>query len=287
MVGISYTVDRNIRTPEEVAENLVYPEKVQEKKKNEKNTKDYVRAKNIRRIASVARSKEEVMSEIISYAKNRDPEHKRSWVVLMDGALHLWSLITMLLCGVNYVGILDIVHVVEYLWDVANALYDEKSDKRKQWVYDNLLLILQGRVIWVIGGLKQKLKRCSLGSSQSKALKDTVTYFENHKEWMNYDQYLKAGYPIGTGVVESTCGQVKNRMEGTGRRWSIEGAESMLLLRSVYKSSDWDEYWKFHMDLERSYHYGNFLKILGYTDDYDELGRLKKNLSSDEIALAA
>jgi len=48
---------------------------------------------------------------------------------------------------------------------------------------------------------------------------------------MRYDEYLKAGYPIGSGVVESTCGHtVKGRMEGTGRRWSVKGAESILLL---------------------------------------------------------
>jgi hypothetical protein len=51
---------------------------------------------------------------------------------------------------------------------------------------------------------------------------------------MKYNEYLEAGYPIGSGVVESACGHtVKNRMEGTGRRWSIKGAESMLLLRSI------------------------------------------------------
>jgi len=52
-------------------------------------------------------------------------------------------------------------------------------------------------------------------------------------------------YSVGSGVVESTCGYtVKNRMEGTGRRWSIKGAESTLLLRSVYTSSDWNAYWR-------------------------------------------
>ena len=62
---------------------------------------------------------------------------------------------------------------------------------------------------------------------------------------MHYDDYLRKGYPIGSGVVESTCGHtVKDRMEGTGRRWSIDGAEAMGLdckiLRSVYTSRDWD-----------------------------------------------
>ena len=86
---------------------------------------------------------------------------------------------------------------------------------------------------------------------------------------MHYDEYLKAGFPIGSGVVESTCGHtVKDRMEGTGRRWSIKGAESTLLLRSVYTSGDWVAYWVWHMKLERIRLYGGAFEALGIADDY-------------------
>ena len=79
--------------------------------------------------------------------------------------------------------------------------------------------------------------------AQRKALQDAIRYVDTHRQWMRYHEYRKAGYPIGSGVVESTCGHtVKDRMEGTGRRWSIDGAESVLLLRSVYTSGDWDAY---------------------------------------------
>ena len=82
---------------------------------------------------------------------------------------------------------------------------------------------------------------------------------------MRYDEYLAAGYPIGSGGVESTCGHtVKKRMEGTGRRWSIKGAESTLLLRSIYTSNDWDA----HRMLERKRLYDNILPKLGYPDEY-------------------
>lgn len=73
-----------------------------------------------------------------------------------------------------------------------------------------------------------------------------ITYLKNHKEYMKYDQYLSAGYPIGSGVVESACSHVvKDRMEISGARWGINGSESMLKLRSIAKSKDWDEYWEF------------------------------------------
>ena len=63
---------------------------------------------------------------------------------------------------------------------------------------------------------------------------------------MKYDEYLAQGYPIGSGIVESACGHVvKDRMEITGARWGINGAEAILKLRSIVKSNDWDDYWEF------------------------------------------
>ena len=113
------------------------------------------------------------------------------------------------------------------------------------------------------------MSKRKLRAGQSKALRETISYFENHRKWMRYDEYLAAGYPIGSGVVESTCGHtVKKRMEGTGRRWSIKGAESTLLLRSIYTSEDWDAYWEAHRTLERERLYANTLAILGYPDEY-------------------
>jgi hypothetical protein len=274
IVGVSYSTDPKVRIAEEVAENLVYPEKAREKREAEKEQgvkSSSIGAKNPRRIASLQRSKKEVMNEIITDAKNRNQHRDRPIVAVMDGALGgLWTLLTSLLKGMNWVGILDIIHVAEYLWKVGNALYGENSVEGKKWVYDHLLAILQGRVGRVIGGLKQGiLIKGKLKKSQREALKDAITYFENHRKWMRYDEYLAAGYPIGSGVVESTCGHtVKKRMEGTGRRWSIEGAESTLLLRSVYTSNDWDAYWEAHRDIEQKRLYGSVLSTLGYPDEY-------------------
>jgi hypothetical protein len=272
IVGVSYTTDPKVRTAEEVTENLVYPEQAREKREAEKAEgvkSPPIRAKNARRIASLERSKKEVMEEVITDAKNRDPDNQRPLVAVMDGALCLWTILSSLLANVNWVGILDIIHVAEYLWKVGNALHGEKTPEGKKWVYEHLLAILQGRVGRVIGGLRQILNKRKLKESQRKALRDAISYFENHREWMCYDEYLEAGYPIGSGVVESTCGHtVKKRMEGTGRRWSIDGAESTLLLRSVYTSDDWDAYWEAHREQEGKRLYNTIIPLLGYADEY-------------------
>ncbi len=81
---------------------------------------------------------------------------------------------------------------------------------------------------------------------------------------MKYDEYLAKGYPIGTGVVESACSHVvKDRMEISGARWGISGAESVLRLKSVVKSKDWDSYWEFFTSQARDKKF--------IADDYNSL----------------
>jgi hypothetical protein len=94
-------------------------------------------------------------------------------------------------------------------------------------------------------------------------------YFMNHREYMKYDEYLAKGYPIGTGVVESACSHVvKDRMEISGARWGVNGAESVLRLRYVVKSKDWDSYWEFFTSQVRE---KDFI-----ADDYNSLNIKEK-----------
>ena len=150
--------------------------------------------------------------------------------------------------------ILDLIHASEYLWDVSTALYGEKSARRIHWIEEKLYALLEGNVGYLIGGLRQRLtkNRDRLTSSQKKTLEKTITYFENHRHMMHYDVYLNKGYPIATGVVEGTCGSlVKDRMEQSGMRWSIHGAQAVLAQRAVVKNGDWDSFFTYYIDAER------------------------------------
>jgi hypothetical protein len=272
-VGVSYSIDPNVRTPEQVAQNLVFPDEKKERKEQAEKPK----AVNIRRLASLERSKEEVFNEIIEDSRKRRADDSGPVIAVMDGALCLWTLLAKVMAETPCVGILDVIHVTEYLWKVANALYKEGSGLGQKWVYDNLLLVLQGRVDSVIEKMERLLENKKLKKNKRDALNECVRYFENHRDWMKYDLYLQNGYPIGSGVVESSCGHtVKNRMEGTGRRWSIDGAEAILLLRSIYTSRDWEDFWQCHMDLERSFNYHEALrsKEIDISDMFNELGIL-------------
>ena len=133
-------------------------------------------------------------------------------------------------------------------------MFGEASQAGKHWVQQQLTEMLRGRVGEVIGGLRQILTKQQLRKSVREALAKVITFFHNHRRWMRYDGYLAAGLPVGTGVVESACGSVvKHRMEGEGKRWSLEGAEAILTLRSLKKSHDNDlrDYWRFRASQER------------------------------------
>ena len=268
LVGVSYTVDRKERSPEELAECLVNPEAYRARQARKVIPKEkHPQAQNVRRMASIKRKKKEVMKTIQKDIEGRDPDQKRPLVILLDGALGLWTLVLLLFgqwkSGVTY--ILDIIHVRDYLWEVANALYGEESEEGRNWVQKKLTEILRGRVGYVVGGLRQIITKRNLKKGKRKTLEKAITYFEKHKSWMKYNKYLAAGMPVATGVVESACGSVvKKRMEGEGKRWSLEGAESILLLRSLQKSNDFIKYWRFHAAQERIRLYESGPKYVPY-----------------------
>ena len=260
LVGVSYTVDATPRSPEVLAELLVDPEAARARRQRQGEPDEVPRAQQVRRLASLVRTKQAVMELIKADVKRRDPQHRQPLVIRLDGALGLWRLAPPLFKPWKRVTcVLDIMHVVGYLWAAANALFGDQSQAGKHWVQQKLTAILRGRVGYVIGGLRHILTKQRLRASVRETLAKVITFFHNHRRWMRYDAYLAAGLPVGTGVVESACGSVvKHRMEGEGKRWSLEGAEAILALRSLKKSHDNDlrDYWRFRARQERTRLYG-------------------------------
>jgi hypothetical protein len=85
--------------------------------------------------------------------------------------------------------------------------------------------------------------RFRLKGAALKAVTTACNYFEKNAHRMRYDQYLQAGYPIASGVIEGACRHViKDRMEQGGMRWTLAGAEAMLTVRSVCASSAWEDF---------------------------------------------
>ena len=183
----------------------------------------------------------------------RDPEKKKPSVALMDGEHKLRELIKTHLPW--FLIIIDIYHVIEYLWKGAHIFHQANTPEAEHWVTDKLTYLLHGKIEEVIGKLKEMLK--SLSKRKKALLQKVITYLENGKEHMRYDTYIAKGYPVGSGVVEGACKNlVKDRMEQCGMRWTIAGAEAALSMRSIQINKMTNEYWRYHIAQERQKLYG-------------------------------
>jgi len=142
--------------------------------------------------------------------------------------------LSLLLCaaadyGVELVIILDLIHVLEYLWKAARALNGDDRTAIETWVRERMLEILRGRSSVVAAGMTRSATLRGMSSEERKPVDDCAHYLLKYSDYLHYDQYLAKGYPIATGVIEGACRYlVKDRMEITGARWSLEGAEAVL-----------------------------------------------------------
>jgi len=241
-VGSVHTQKPHIRSKEEIVEHLMDIEP-------SKKASSRPRAENRRLWASVIRSKSDVIKEIYNEMKNRNKKGDKIMVCLSDGerALHK----RMLKYLPNVILILDIIHVLEYLWEAAYVFYEEGSSDARLFVRKRLLGILGGKVRYVAAGIRQSATKRYLKGKRLKTIDKICKYFLKNKSRMQYNEYLDKGLPIASGNVEGACGHlVKDRMELTGASWSLEGAEAVLKLRAIAKSGDFEDYWNFHLNQE-------------------------------------
>ena len=79
--------------------------------------------------------------------------------------------------------------------------------------------------------------------AQAEKLQAEAGYFENNRRRMQYLELREEGFPIGSGMVESGCKQIRARFAGAGMRWSRSGAENLLPIRTALLSGRFDEMW--------------------------------------------
>jgi len=242
-VGSVYSIDRFVRNAEDVVDDVIRKQRAQDRPIPQNKV---LRAELTRQIDGEEINGKDVIFEWFGeQIKARQTSRFQELVCVMDGAPTLWKKLQALMktLGVTIVCILDIFHVMDYLWDAARCVHGSDDKAAEAFVTNRLRRILEGDVGRVIGGLRQMLTKGKFSSCKRKTLNTVIGYLDRKKKFMRYDEYLAKGYPIGSGVVEGACGHVvKDRMEGSGMRWSVPGAQSMLDLRCVYLNEDWRDF---------------------------------------------
>ena len=205
------------------------------------------RARNKRVWASLEKTTTNVIDEMFAEALRRDPDRVRTWVVLVDGNKTQIREIRAAAkrVGVEITMILDLIHVIEYLWAAAWDVFPEGAVAAEQWVRKHLTGVLRGRAGIVAAALRRQATCKKLAKREG--VDKAAAYLLAYRSMLRYDEYLPAGLPIATGVIEGACRHlVKDRMDITGARWGLEGAEAILKLRSLSVSGDMEAYWQFH-----------------------------------------
>jgi hypothetical protein len=245
-VAAVYSIAPHPRSPEDVVAGLrPAPERPAVKRPQPQDKRVW---------ASVKAPAEGVIDEMFEEALARHRDRPRRWVALVDGnEVQLGNVLTLAEHhDIELTLIIDVIHVLEYLWKAGTAFEGEGTPELEKWVQTRFLQVLQGQAKRVATGLRRAATRRKLGGKQRKPVDTCANYLDKNAAYLAYDKYLAAGLPIATGVIEGACRYlVKDRMEKTGARWHLDGAEAILRLRSLFASRDFDAYWPFHEEAER------------------------------------
>jgi hypothetical protein len=238
-VGAVYSIEPFVRTADEILDEVLRDRRGEDRPEP---AHKHVWAELSRDLDGEPLSaKDAVFAALFDDLNLRNAGYDRPVVCLMDGERALWE--AQRVYFPEAVGVLDLYHVLERLWTAAHCFHREGSDEAERFVEDRLRGLLEGRVGYVIGGLRQRLTKHALTGARRKALESVITYLESNREHMRYDEYIAAGYPIGSGVAEGACRHlVKDRMEQSGMRWTVSGAQAMLHVRATYLNGQWDEF---------------------------------------------
>jgi hypothetical protein len=243
-VAAVYSVAPFLRTPEDILADL---------RPVRSMSKPRPKAHNKRVWASIEKEQEEVIATMFEEAERQDPLHRRQWVVLVDGDRYQIADIENEAArrGVEVTIVLDLIHVLEYLWKAAWCFFDKGDSAAQTWVTGRATAILEGKSSDVAAGIRRSATLQGLKKKARKGVDVCCDYLIAKRPYLHYDEYLEVGFPISTGVIEGACRHLlSDRLDITGARWGVPGAEAVLRLRSLRSSGDFEAYWAFHLSKE-------------------------------------
>jgi hypothetical protein len=270
-LGSVYSIAPHVRLPEEVVESLFRePGAPREKSNRPRPQHKRVRACLNHRASddNEIHGGAAIFGWIGDEVAARNPDGAKPVVSIMDGQESLWNLRDVSQEDVPTIDILDLLHATPRLWEAAHLFHSPGSRLAERFVRQRVLRVLKGEVSSVIVGLRRLATINKLNGKKRKKIDTITNYFAKNQHRMRYHEYLAAGYPIASGVIEGACRHVvKDRLERTGMTWTVPGAQAMLSLRCIHLSELWDEFTNFRVqsETERLYPYRSTLTEMRWT----------------------
>jgi len=164
-------------------------------------------------------------------------------VLLGDGAAWIWDHLAGIL-GERTICITDWYHVIEQVWNCGKQLHGEGSAATEDWVKKLETWLWEGNWPKVLEELEQQHRQMRSPRKRS-AIASLRTYLSNQADRLSYGRFRQMGLDIGSGPVEAACKHVvQSRMKRSGMRWSLDGAQRTLSLRSVWLNGQWNDFWQ-------------------------------------------
>ena len=165
-------------------------------------------------------------------------------VCIADGARDLWLFFQKKYP--NAIHVVDFFHVCEHLSRLSELFFKDPSDA-KAW-YEKQRTILKedpngaAKVIRAVRYRRGKAK-------ENPEIESELKYLQRNRKRMNYFELQQNKLPIGSGVVEAACKNlIGARMKKSGMRWTIDGGQTVLTLRSLILSNRWEQFWTFFVN---------------------------------------
>lgn len=245
-----------VRDPLAIVDNL----RPADQRRFEPAASQIPRPTNKRVSSSLEHGIHEAVRAMFDEAERRDPEHRRRWVVLLDGADDQRKAVEREAerRGVRTTILMDLLHALHYLWIAATALHGRDNRAAETWVRIYVLKLLRRPMIDVVAGIRQSATLRGAKGKARDAVERCARYLSERACWMDYAAALAAGLPIATGVIEGACRHlVEDRMGITGACWSLQMAEAVLRIRALITSDHWLAYVAFHGQREHFRHHSN------------------------------
>ena len=213
------------------------------KKRRPKKRRRPASKKRVRTVVASMAESETFGWQMAAEVKRRGLERARRKACVCDGQAYNWTLFEMHLLPWGFIGILDFVHLLAYLYDAAHAWKKDRTRAWKQYV-QWLRWSWSGQLKPLLASLRKaaselgKPPQDAADNDARKTLKDTLGYVHNNRGRMDYPRYRRLGLPTSSAPVESTIKQINRRMKGTEKFWLNGGAEALLQLRAAYLSED-------------------------------------------------
>jgi len=178
--------------------------------------------------------------QLYAEALQRGLRDAETTLVLADGAIWIWNLVHDRFK--DAMQRVDLHHVQEHLWNLANELYGQGAPEAQEWVRPFLQWLEKRKdgALDVIDSLEKIRKNIEdFSKKERETIARELEYFKEHKDRMDYKTGRALGQPVGSGAIESTCSQYQRRFKLAGQFWTLAGDEAFLALSTLHRNGRW------------------------------------------------